>query len=150
MKVITSQQFEGLLDAILNEKKRSNELVHNSFTGITHEDLMREVSAKIGDDKWAVKKGQALKLRMDDIDAVAGNRYYKRVGQMVLLVVLASILLLSNLSAYGFIPTQLFHLTAIGIAIGGISLYGYGRRKERQILHEAIKTGEGLDQGSEG
>lgn len=140
MKVITTQQFETAVDEIITNRQTQSKVTHQTFNGMSKEELLNRLDKYIGDNQWAVKKSRP-KFDWNDIDAVATSRYAHKIGQNILLGMIVIIMGLSDLAAYRLIPYAWFYSGAMATGLIGVLLYGMGRRKARRELREAFKSG---------
>jgi hypothetical protein len=140
MKIVTTQQFDAAVDEIINDRQTQSKITHQTFNGMSKEELLNRLDKYIGDKQWAVKKSRP-KFDWNDIDAVASSRYAHKIGLNILLGTIVIIMGLSVLSAYRMIPYAWFYSGSMAAGLIGVLLYGIGKRKARKEFREAFKSG---------
>ena len=149
MKFITVQHYNSIVKGILKEKERQAEALHQEFSGLTSDELKKEVDNHIGDG-WALKKEEAVKFSKSDINAVAGARFFRQTGRSLLMGL--AIVVLGLAVAVKYMPivmTELYYTiyyALIGLAtIGFLYVYTRKQSKVRKELWRQIGREESLE-----
>lgn len=145
MKVITEQYFNNLVISIVKQKEKLAEQQHVSFTGLTNDELWKEINNCLG-NQWTVEKDRQVKFTKADINAVASARFYRKSGIQLLMgmsiIVLALAVIFKNIPNMTMVGYNIFY-TLIG-AIVLCFLYIYSRKasKVRKELWRQIGRDE--------
>jgi len=138
MKIINEQHLNTLVASIIAEKEKQAETIHQTFTGITQDDLFKEIEARLG-GKWALKKEKPIKFSKDDINAVANSRFYRKTGIKLLMLVVIALLAFSILTNnFRILPINVYYGLCAGLAVGFVYLYSRKQSKARKELWKEI------------
>lgn len=143
MKTYTPQNIEVMIDGIIAEKEKQ---CGSQFNGMPHNEVMNELYNKLGDD-WCIKREQPIRFTKQDINAVANNRFYRRTGVKLLMLLIIVVLGLAVFTTtFKLIPIPIYYgLSGLAAAII-FYIYSKKQQKARKEFWDSIEGG-GIEQG---
>lgn len=127
MKSLTPQQIGNTVEDIISEKEQLARLKRSDFIGISKDDLMLEIERKLGVD-WVVKKEEPFRVNKQDMSAIANNRFFRKTGMRMLMLLAIVILGLATLTSTLRVISPFIYYGLEGIVAVGF-LYFYAKKQ---------------------
>lgn len=149
MKQITERHYSDLIETIIKDKQKQYEKVGQEFSGIDGDDLLEEVTKRLGGD-WCITNERPVKFTKADINAVAGARYFRKGGVTLLMGLAIIILCLSIVARFIGLALSPLSLTLYYTVCGIVTLaflwfYSHGQAKIRRELWRQLGREESLE-----
>jgi len=143
-KVITEQQLNTVIEAIVKEQESRAKSLGQTFNGVTESDIFTELGKRIGTG-WVVRKESPIKFSKEDINYVANGRFYKKTGQKILMLAGILALALVNMMRWlPMLPDAVYYGLFLVSAVALIYAYGKKQRQARKELWDGIE-GDGQE-----
>ena len=135
MKTVTASQLEIAIGHILHDEEEISKLKRMPFIGVTCDKVLAELERRLGND-WVLKRDNPVKLDKDDIAALANSRFYKKVGQKLMMAWALIVVVLAMLTfTVHVIPLPLYY--GLAIAVTGTFLVIFSRKQK--IVREELR-----------
>jgi hypothetical protein len=136
MKVVTKDQFEGIFESIFDDREEQAKLLGQSFNGLLLNDVLTELSTKLGIE-CVIQKNPPRGLTKEDIKSVADGRFYRKTGIKILLWTVIILLMLSMCTTtFRLIPLVVYYGLCGVLAFGFTFIYGKKQAKARREFRE--------------
>jgi hypothetical protein len=138
MKTVTVTQLESVISHIIHDTESLDKLKKQSFMGVRSDSVLVELDKRLGND-WMLVKDNPVKLDKDDIAALANSRFFKKMGQKLMMAWALIVVVLAMLTlTVKVLPLSLYY--GIAIVVTGIFLVIFSRkqRAEREGLSRAV------------
>ncbi len=136
MRVVTEQYLNSLVDSIVKEKEKQAEILHQTFSGLSNDELWQEIKNHLG-NQWTVKREHPMKFTRADINAVASARFFRKTGMQMLMILAIIVLALSVVVKYITMTALLYNIFYVLfglISLGFIYIYSRKQSKARKEL----------------
>ncbi len=130
MKIASVDQFNSLVEDIIEDRGKQAKVSGQPFLGVTKGEMLSEIDKRVENGLVFVKEHP--KFTKEDVDAVAKSRFYRKTGIRMLMLLIIAILAVMILATFRVIAPYVYYglcgLSAV------VFLYIYARKQREAII----------------